>query len=211
MLAVALLAGCAAPRVPLGNPLVVPAWDGDPCAPGRPRLDWDPVRDRFTRHLHITRDYDTALDARVLLVTPEVRVAYLRRVARMRCLPREDYDRLARLLADEDARWVDLWVVMETSRWDWNDLGSTHSLWTVTLIDDAGHEASAVELYSMGEKPAQYEALFATESPFARVWRVRFPRQFPDGTPLLRPDMGWVGVRFAGPLGHDGGRWISSR
>jgi hypothetical protein len=174
------------------------------------------VRDRWLRRAHITWDYDTALDARVVLMTPEFRAAYLHEVALVDCLAPADYAKLVALSNEEALRWLDVIVLLDSSRWDWNDLSSPKSVWSITLADDQRRVVAPLERQALGEKPPTMfaffgdgNAYFVDGSPFTRGWRLRFPVTFPDGTPLLRPDTKRITVRFAGPLGSDQVEWVA--
>src|SRR5262249_41369742 len=90
----------------------------------------------WTRQAPATHDWDTALDAQVMLMSPEVRAAYVRMVAGLR-----GYSDVQRqeLVAEQQAdagRFVEVWVAMQTSRWEWNDLTSNRTLWNVTFLDE---------------------------------------------------------------------------
>ena len=92
-------------------------------------------------------------------------------------------------------------MAMESSRWEWNDITSTRSLWTITFSDESGHSVEAIERASLDAKPAELALYFGEVGPFTRTYRVRFPLAFADGTPLLGPGTRLAVVRFAGPLG----------
>ena len=163
----------------------------------------------MARRATILRDWDTALDAEVVLATPELRAAYVRMVAGMRALSDTDRTRLAEQQTSDGEHFVELWVAMQTSRWEWNDLGSSRSLWTITLRDGDGRSVESIERNQLSHKPIELGELFPGVGPFTLGWRVRFPTTFPDGTPVLRPDLRQLSARFAGPLGQADVLWQS--
>lgn len=159
---------------------------------------------RWTRHAHITHDWDTALDAEVILVVPEMRVAYTAQVAATRKLPPAQRDAALAEAATTDR--VDAWVFLQTSRWEWNDLSSLKSMWTISLIE-GDRAVTSIDRQPLPEKPDELAQLFWWMTPFTRSWRVTFPTTFPDGTRVLRPDTRSITIRFAGPLGSADVRW----
>ena len=198
-----LLAGCAA------TPEAVRL-----AAPSQPILDaarYDAVHARSTRHAHLTHDYDAVLDAEVTLATPEYRAAYVGEVTAIRKLPEADRDRLLDEQRHDAESWVELFVMLESSRWEWNDLASTRSVWTVTFADDTGRSALASDKIAIDVKPEMLASLFKHVSPFTRGWKIRFKPTFADGTPLFHPDARYFVARFAGPLGATFVRWDVAR
>jgi hypothetical protein len=161
---------------------------------------------RWSRHAHITHDWDTALDADVVLFVPEMRVAYAAKVSTARRLPaaeREAAIATARLALTDR---IDAWVFLQTSRWEWNDLASLQSMWTISLVEGE-RGVTAIHREGLAEKEDALAALFPWVTPFTKSWRVTFPGVFPDGTPILRPDTQSLTIRFAGPLGSADARW----
>ena len=147
------------------------------------------------------------LDADAILMTDEFRAALVGKIAAMRGLPPADRDHLADDQARDAGNFVECLVMLVTSRWEWNDLANTNSVWTITFHDDAGRSVSAMERSTIPWKVEELTALAPSVSSFTRAWRIRFPRTFSDGTPLLRPDARELSMKFAGPLGQAWFRW----
>lgn len=169
--------------------------------------DYEKIRARWTRHVHVTRDYDTAIDADLTLLSPQYRGVYIARVADMRQLTSAQREQLVRDQHADAEKYVDLVINMQAARWDWNDLTATRSVWTITLVDDQGHEVGSPEIIQNPVKPEVLTALygpFGLTEPFIRSYRVRFARVPPS---LLGPDTRWVTVRIAGPLGGAEAKW----
>jgi hypothetical protein len=211
--AATLAAGCATPLVDFARPLEVRRFDPAECRRGRHAHDpaYDAARARWGRTAWVVHDYDTALEAHVMLFSDDFLGAWLHKVARMRCLAPEDYRELVDTQIADTSRYVVAMVVMTTSRWDWNDLGSAHSVWTLSFLDESERSVEAVGRQASPDKLDTLEELYPGVTPFTRAWLVRFPRTFADGTPLIRPDARWVTIRFAGPLGKADVRWQSRR
>jgi hypothetical protein len=198
-LALALAAGCesAGPRVRFGGE-VQPS-------PGV----YKRTLDRWTRHMHATQDFDTAIDAWVTMLSPEFRSRYLATVEAMRQLSPDERAKLEATQRDEAAQFIDLIIVMQTSRWDWNDLTSPRSLWSLTLVDDRGRETAPVDQQYAPLKTDEAAALYRGVGPFSRVWRVRFPRTLGDGTVIGGPETRSLTLRMAGPLGATKAIWLA--
>lgn len=200
-LCASVLGACAAPRVvfaPTPQPVL-------------PAARYDEVRDRWLRHLTIHHDFSVALDADVVLLSPEYRAAWVGKVSALRRLPESARADLAAAQGRDAESGVEVVVVMQSNSWSWNDLGARHSIWTLTYSDgedgQAGHEALPLQVRPLELKPAELAALFPNVTPFSRAWLVRFPSAFADGTPLFRPDLRQAAVRIAGPLGQAEARW----
>lgn len=196
-LLVALLGACATPRV-----VFAPAPQPVPLA-----SRYDAVRARWLRHLTIHHDFSLALDADVVLLSPEYRAAWVAKVSALRDLPESAREDLATAQGRDAETGTDVVVVMQSNSWSWNDLGTRHSVWTLTYGDGTGREALPREVRPLELKPAELAALFPDVTPFTRAWLVRFPPAFADGTPLLRPDLREATLRIAGPLGQATARW----
>ncbi|MSP62554.1 MAG: hypothetical protein EXR72_19925 [Myxococcales bacterium] len=198
-LAVAAATGCGPPpRVQFTPPTVAPR-----------SADYPAIQDRWTRHAHVTREFDTAVDVYATLQTSEFRAAWLARVATLRQLAGAARSELEQEQARDAEQFVDCVLQVHTGRWNWNDLTSPRSLWTITLVDDRGREAGPALVHQVPLKPDEVAALYPGGTPFTRTWRVRFRRTLPDQSRLLDPATRWVLLRIAGPLGNTGDqlRW----
>lgn len=171
------------------------------------RSEYARIHRRWTRYQHLTKDFTTTLDVHATLLSDEFRAAYLAEVTALRRFTPTQHAALAKELRGAGDRWVEVVIEMVTSNWRWNDLTSPRSVWTLTLVDDAGHVAEVAEVASVQEKPDTLQALFPPVTPFTRGWRVRFPRILSDGTLLLGPHTRALTLRFAGPLGSAEVRW----
>ena len=172
---------------------------------------WREVRDRWARRAHVTNDWDTALDAQVVLASAEVRAAYVRFLAGLRGYSDDKRNEVAAQHQADGEAFVEALVAMQTSKWEWNDLTSSRSVWSITFSDDAGHTVEAVERSQIAQKTTEFAEVFAEVTPFTMAWRVRFPSRFSDGTPLLTAASRKVSLRFVGPLGESTVRWEADR
>ena len=55
----------------------------------------------------------------------------------MRELPDQARDELIAEQKSDGDNYVDFMILFEASRWEWNDLASTRSAWTVSALDAA--------------------------------------------------------------------------
>jgi hypothetical protein len=205
-------AGCAAPLVDFAAAPPPPHYQPSECAGGPRRRDrgaYTRLRDHWTRHAHVRLDYDTALDGRAVLMSGEMRAGWLRYRALVDCMAPDDFSALVDRAHDNAARGVDFVVLLDSSRWEWNDLSSDRSVWSITFVDDRGQVVAPIERQPLDDRPEMMVTLYGDGTPFTRGWRIRFPTVFPDGTPLLRPDTRRVTLRFAGPLGSDDMTWTA--
>jgi hypothetical protein len=92
----------------------------------------------------------------------------------------------------------------------WNELNTSHSAWTVRLIDDKGNETGPEAIVAIA-KPGAVER---TYFPYASVWRKAFRIKFPVSTPTgptIASDASFVGLRFSGALGSVELHWTLVR
>lgn len=210
-LTVYAFAGCAAPAADFrAAPPIVAEHPDDfeevrPCGvcpkEYRYRLHYQEVRKRWSRTVRASHDtWDTAVDASFTLFSPQYREAWVRMISGMRRMAPVTRVRFAEEQRADQEHFVELAVMMQAGRWDWNDLASSRSIWTITFIDDHGRVAPAFDVQALDFKQDELSVLFPDVTPFTRPFRVRFKPTFPDGTPLLRPDAGKVMIRMAGAL-----------
>lgn len=169
--------------------------------------DFRAVRDRWTRQVHVRTDFDVALDAHATLFSSDFRAALVPKLAEARRLTELERATLADANRRDDEAFVEFLVLAETGHWEWNDLGTHRTLWTITLVDDRGRQWGPPEVLPEHTKVAELNALYLGITPFTRAWRVRFPRT--NG--LADAGTRWLELRIAGPLGDTGTalRWTA--
>ena len=167
--------------------------------------DYPSVHRRWTRRAHLTTwELDTAIDARATLLSAELRSAFVAKVAAMRNLTEAARGELEREHREDHQRFVDFVVLVETSRWEWNDLPSPRSNWTITAIDDRHRELADPVIAAPPYKPTTLGELFPGTTPFTRAYRIRFLRLPPT---LLTEETRSITLRISGPLGTALLRW----
>ena len=170
--------------------------------------DFEAVRDRWTRRVHLNHEWDTAIDGHVVLLSDEMRVALVGKMSDMMKLAEAERATLVAQQAKDAAEMWELVFLVDTSRFEWNDFSASKTVWSLTLADDAGHLIGHPEIIIAPEKPTMIEALYPWTGPFTRTFRVRFPRAI-DGKPTLADPPRALTLRIAGPLGAVDARWES--
>jgi hypothetical protein len=155
----------------------------------------------FSRHGHVISDFDEALTVDATLHAPEFRAAYAEKWIDVYKLNAEDAaKKRAQLLAEI----ADVWEIhVETSAHFYmiNDFTQGKGIWRVTLIDDHGRAIMPADARQSLDKRDVDMAFYPFASIFSRGWRFRFPRNLPDGSPLITPQTRWIALRVAGPQG----------
>ena len=173
--------------------------------------DYEKVHDRWTRHAHATqgvrKGLDTVLDAHITLVGDDFRAAYLAKVSAMRAYTTQQRAVLATELSQDGLNYLDLIVDITSSSYEWNDLASKTSVWTLTLTDDGGHNVGGPDIVQVEDRPVALAELFPPVTPFTRHWRVRFKRKLPDGGLLAGPGTRSITLRIAGVLANEAVTW----
>src|SRR5262249_4887062 len=93
--------------------------------------------------------------------------------------------------------------------WKWADLASQKEYWRVVLVDGGGQEVTPerIEPVAVSREPIEGELLGGPlTGPLARFYHVTFPKQLPDGQPLLRPGQRLT-MRLSGPQGRADLSW----
>lgn len=175
--------------------------------------DYLQVRELYTRHAFVNHEFDATLDVSVTLLSPDFRAAFVEKMAAMQRLTGAEKAALVESQRKDAESAVEVIVVAQTGRWDWNDFTSTRSMWNVTLTDDQGRQSGAPQVVATSWKQDEFAELFPGVTPFSRGWRMRFPKAPQGGSPELGPDTRRLELRFAGALGdtkHDL-RWQAAR
>ena len=191
------------------------------CAPRQPRtvdfsettrtytaLDYDSVRERWTRHGRLVRDIGTVLEFWATYKSWDFRQAYVEAYGELYGL-REAEKRTLRQSQLEAARsHYEFHVVAQSTEYDWNDLGEDDSVWKIALGDAAGRELPPVAV-DAEKLPEQYEMrFFPARTDFSRTYLMKFPRADAESR-FSGPGSGRLYLRVAGPLGKLEASWIA--
>jgi hypothetical protein len=197
-LAVALLFGCADPKVSLGTGPreYVPS-------------DYPLVLKRWTRSESLIQlsDLEDKLTVTATFESWDFRWAYVvRYAADYRLTVNQRRDLLERTLHEtEDDH--EFYVALYGSNWRWTDISRPTSEWIVRLIDDQGNETAPSKIEAIVKPGPLERRYFPYTSVWRRAFRIRFPRASGDGRPTIAASARWFGMRFAGAEGNEELRW----
>lgn len=164
--------------------------------------DWTRESDDFSFGrledvLHVTATFESW----------EFRWAYVVRYAADYSLRTEERTRLLRsTLADAQERHR-FFVTMLGNRYRESNLTDERSAWRVLLIDEEGRQTRPIEVSRIRRPGAAERVYFRSVSEQRQTFRVAFPTQHRDGTPVIALDAGHVVLRFTGAEGTVDLRW----
>ncbi len=185
------LGACAgAQRVSLEPPAIAPT-----------SQQYLPMLQRWTRRGDVRADFDETLIVAATLRSPEFRAAFAAHwIDVFRLLPSEAPTARDNLMSDGAQFW-EFHLETSTHRWELNDISSVRSTWRLAL--QADHERAVVAT-TIDHSKARREldvGFYPYANEFTRGWRVRFPKNLPDGSPLIDAKTRVVTLRLAGPEG----------
>lgn len=152
----------------------------------------------FDDHLTVTATYESW----------DFRWAYIARYADDYRLTTLQKEALLQEAATDEASNHRFYIAMYGTKPRWTKLGTPGSAWVVRMIDDAGNESEPIEIKQTPRPGALETRYFPYTTPWRSVFRVRFLKHKGDGTPVMNPSAKWIGLRFAGPEGHQDIRWL---
>ena len=192
------LCACAEPQVSLGaGPREYVA------------TDYTPVLKRWTREQSLITfsDLEDKLTVTATYESWDFRWAYVVRYAADYRLTIDQRRELLERTLHETEDTHEFYVALFGTKWRWSDLSRPTSAWIVRLIDDHGSETAPAKIDPI-VKPGPIEYRYF---PYTTVWRhafrIRFPRQTPDGRPTIAQNARWFGLRFAGAEGNEELHW----
>lgn len=131
----------------------------------------------------------------------EHRWAYVVRYAADYSLRTEERTRLLRATLTDAEERHRFFVTMVGNRYRESDLTHDRSAWRVILVDDQGQQTRPVEVTRIRRPGAAERVYFPQVSEQRYTFRVAFPTQRRDGTPVIAPDARSVTLRFTGAEG----------
>ena len=199
LLAALAVAACAEPKVSLatGPREYVPT-------------DYPQVLKKWTRNenLIVLSELSDELNVTATYESWDFRWAYVIRYAADYRLTIDQRHELLEHTLQETANDHEFYVTLYGTSWRWLDLSRPTSAWIVRLIDDQGSETAPARIESIPKPgPLEYR-YFPFTTVWRRVFRIRFPRQAPDGRPTIANNARWFGLRFAGAAGNEELRWL---
>jgi hypothetical protein len=164
--------------------------------------DYAQVLRTWTRHDKVVRDVGTVIEAWATFKSWDFRQAYVESYASAYAIPEADREALynAQLVAARKS--YEFHVVVQTTKYQWNDLEKERTAWRVALVDGAGAvvEPSAVEPHKL---PEPYETqFFPYRTEFSRTYVIRFNKEDADAAGFSGPKSGRIVLRIASPMGR---------
>lgn len=164
--------------------------------------DWSRANDEFAFGrlediLHVTATFESW----------EFRWAYVVRYATDYSLGTEERTRLLRSTLSDAQERHRFFVTMVGSRYHESDLTDERSAWRVLLVDQNGRQTQPIEVTRIRRPGAAERVYFPSISEQRHTFRIAFPTQHQDGTPVITPDARYIVLRFTGAEGAVDLRW----
>lgn len=172
-------------------------------------FDYDQILKRWTRNgsLVALAELDDLLTVTATFLSWDFRWAYVVRFAEDHRLTVEQRRVMLEQSLGEARSHHEFYVALYGPNRRWNDLSKKDSAWVVRLVDDTGNEVVAEQVESITRPGAVERTYFPYSNAWRQSFRLRFPAHKPDGRPSIAPEARWVGLRFAGPQGHQDLTW----
>jgi hypothetical protein len=169
---------------------------GGRALPIRPASRWTRSSDDFAFErledvLHVTATFESW----------EFRWAYVVRYAADYSLSTEERTRLLRSSLGDAQERHRFFVTMVGNRYRESDLTDERSAWRVLLVDAGGRQSRPVEVTRVRRPGAAERVYFPSVTVHRQVFRIAFPTQHEDGSPMIAPDASDVLLRFTGAEG----------
>jgi len=153
--------------------------------------------DRLQDILHVTATFESW----------EFRWAYVVRYAADYSLSTEDRTRLLRSTLSDAQERHRFFVTMVGDRYRESDLTDEGTAWRVLMVDEAGRQTTPVEVTRLRRPGAAEEVYFPSVNRQRHTFRIAFPTQHADGTPIIAADAREILLRFTGARGTVDLRW----
>jgi hypothetical protein len=160
------------------------------------------ILDRYTGRGEIYTGLDTQLFAGATYQSWPFRQARVKRLARFQRMSVEEIEaRLKQERADWEQKYVfDLGAWVEDPKFD--DFDRKDSVWRIALVADGGGELLPIDVRRESRVDQNIRAIYPYMGTFWVKYRVVFPRQGPDGAPLLPNGTKAFTLRLASALGR---------
>lgn len=169
--------------------------------------DYDRVMWRWTRNARIFRSLNTPLRAYATLQAPDFSDAYAALRGKMFHLNAQHRKALREQLARRWQDGFDFVVAAATRDMRYNDFDRANSVWRITLNTSDRQQVDASEIRRVRPISPIWTQFYPYTTEFYQLYMLKFPRQLPDGRPLLRENVNELVLRFDGPLGHAAMTW----
>jgi hypothetical protein len=174
--------------------------------------DYGRVRETWTRHAKLLRDFGTALEAWAVYKSWDFRQAYIERYGEIYALGNERRASLKEAQRTVATEIYEFHLTAQSTSYDWVEFDQRDSVWRIALVDGAGNELAPLSIERL-DLPELYESeFFPARTAFTKSFTVRFARVAePDaaGARFAGPSTGRIALRILGPLGQVQLVWAS--
>lgn len=168
--------------------------------PNEPRIVYEFVHERWTRELHLHKQFETQVVVKATLVTQDLAEAQALTVSRARFEDAAQFDARRELAVQEAGAH---WVVVFAANAPPPRYADTFALddsadWQIHLEAD-GRRVDPVDLERVWEPTADQELLYLQLDRWSKLWKARFERP---------SDADRVDLLVVGPYGHGKMTWL---
>ena len=155
---------------------------------------------RWSRHGTLRSDFDATLIADATFHSPEFHAAYVAKYLDVYQVPESSRSQVAATIPWADGSY-EFHLETQAHTWEVNELKPPKSMWRITLVDDRNREVQSSEVKLENTRTEFLQTFYPYTTNFSRPWRILFPRNLGDGTPLVTPETKTLTMRLAGPNG----------
>jgi len=166
----------------------------------------------WTRKTVVWRELQQVCDVSATLKSAEWRAAFVAEQARRTRMSRDAANMLAASeRAAADAGW-EVELLLATEKPDWNDLSKRErSMWRIALVGDDGREVLPTSVLADKRPHDVVRAWFPGKTHWHRAYTITFPRDAPDGRPLVGPGSPRIALRIGSALAGVELEWKTAR
>lgn len=156
---------------------------------------------RWTRYGQLEHELNSALQVGATFLAPEFRAAFAEKYIDLYRIPPTEAPRIRNELVSAGADRWEFYLEVAAHRFEMGNLNSERAGWRVSLLDDQQREITTKDIHLLAGRRAYREAFYPYVTDFSQGFSVRFPRNLPDGSPLVTPSTKVLTLRLAGPEG----------
>lgn|GEM_PF-5342685 len=169
--------------------------------------DYDKIRDRWTRYGEVLRALDTSLYVHATLEAPDFSSAFISRYTHMFGLPNVEKKELKQ---EKQKKWQAGYVfkiAAATHSMRDNDFDRTDSVWHLYLSTTKKKKVAPLTIKRQRRLTQTTREFYPFLGAFHRFYEVTFPKNLPDGSPLIDKSSRVLNLHLAGPQGRTKLTW----
>ncbi|MFY0521831.1 hypothetical protein ACN28I_00965 [Archangium gephyra] len=164
------------------------------------RLGYQQVLEKYTARAELYAGFDTVMFAAATLQTQPFREARVRREASFKALTQDRVQEILTQEFAEAAKAHEFFLGVHVFNYRYEDFDRPASIWNMVMVTPAG-ELKPVSVERVGRADLEMRSFYPYMGTFWVGYRVRFPTTYPDGRPVITPNMERVVLRMASSLG----------